>query len=305
MSSLKDITNSNEETETQDEFKPLILIATTHGCVPCDSLGMYNTINVPNGMEFVKISIAYSGKRCAFNSRLMNTYISMINYFNPLLISKNLNDNSYDLLLKILNNQIFKRIKDDQKKMLEYAINSNKFKVGIDDEGEYVTTGGFKVHILKSGSLIANKLYQRQFGDKRGNDFSIVELEKPESKTLGPPILKPVENLPDLFSIKYPHETYSHDFTQSVRLNDILNYYVSIGITRLIFFDFTCSSFLDGLNHCCDESRINEIRDMNIYIPTGGKKYKIKSHKIKKRKIKKIRKSRISRRSRKSRKNKK
>lgn len=281
--------NKNEESEVEINFKPSVIIATTHGCVPCNfTIGEYSTTIVPDGMELIKISISNSGNRCMFLSNQLNSYVNMINYYNPILKSEKINNDSYNLLFKILNNQIFKKIKNDQTKILEYAINSNKFKVGIDDEGEYLATGGFKIHILEPGNVIANKLYQRKFGDKNVNDNSIAELGNIEMPINLNGQIKSAGNLFDLFSIKYTNEIYSSDDIQVLSMDEILNHYKSTGTTRLIIFDFTCSVFSDGSNICCNKNIIREIRNINSHIPTGGKKSKKKSKKyLNKKKYKK------------------
>ncbi len=265
------------ELSANDNFKPITVIATTHGCIPCN-LGMYKTTNVPDGMELIKISISETGKKCLFNSKMINnTYINIINNVNPVLTRSNL---TTEVLLNVLQNYVFKQIKKGQQFFLDFMIKNEKFKTGIDDEGPYLNSSGFKIHILSPGSIISNKLYGRHFGDKNINDFSIVELnpslnpstvEENNKKNVGP--------LFDLFTTIYPNETYPHDYAQQLYLSQILNHYSNNSFTRVFLFDFTCSSFLDGSNECCDENEINDIINSNAGIPTGGKykkKYKYK-----------------------------
>jgi hypothetical protein len=66
-------------------------------------------------------------------------------------------------------------------------------------------------------------------------------------------------------------------------MRKILNHYKNEGITRLIFFDFTCSSFINILGKELHDEEMYKVREMNEHIISGGKKYK-KSYKKKNKK---------------------
>lgn len=266
-----------------------VLIASAHGCIQCN-LGMYNTISVPDGMELVKISVSAAGKRCIFNTFLVNKYIDMINFFNPLL-SNRATTNEY--LINIIKNIIL-NMKQGQKALLDHSIKNQIFKIGIDEEGEYLGTNGFKIYNLTSGQIIANKTYRRHFRDKRGNDYSIVELDSPNREEPlqinGKNVVEHVGELKDLLSVM--HKSTSNDAPrpndiQQITLSQILNYYKTNGVTKIILFDLACSSYLDDENSCCDENVSQNISNTNYDIPYGGKmnaKTKRNKHKRNKRK---------------------
>jgi hypothetical protein len=285
-----------KSTELNDTslFNPLVLMVMTHGLIPCENDDRYSTTRIPDGMELIKISIAEEGLvSCDDQNESVNKYLIDINDRLPQLLNKNLNQ-------RVLNDMVdeFRRshslvyIPRINKKINK--IKKNKKKTSIDeidlkDYEEFLEgyeTGGFKIHRLFSGDVIANKTYYRLFKEKNGNQFSIIEMNKPIFRLSS---MEKIPQMKDLLSEFYPDITYPPDDRHTINLEKILQHYKRLGITRLILFDFSCSLYsyinLGVRQPRIDKFRMNYIKELNKDIPSGGKynkkSYKRKSYKRK------------------------
>ena len=279
--------NDNIE-DNISSFKPLVLMIMTHGHIPCDDDDKYRTTIIPDGMELIKISISEAGLINCYNSnKSVNKYLIDVNEILPQLLNINYDErteraiNTYLSLWRESHSYVYiPMIQEDlnkrktQKIKHESEIYGRKYVEGYER--------GFKIHKLVSGDVVANKVYTREFKEKYKNNFSIIEMDK-QIKRLS--YMQEIPEMPDLLSKMYYDETEPNDI-HIINLEQMLEYYKNLGITRLILFDFSCSTYVytrRGHPKMTDDDH-ERIRKLNKDVPNGGNRKlnnKRKSHKKK------------------------
>jgi hypothetical protein len=276
-----------EESEDEDDilddtssFNPLVLVVMTHGRIPCEDDDRYSTTRIPDGMELIKISVSQEGSvNCFDPSESVDKYLINVNNRLPELLNKKLNtrvlNNIVDTFRRNHTFVYIPRIKSKLNESKRQQISDETELTDLEYISEYLEDyerGGFKINKLVSGDIIANKTYYRIFKEKNGNQASIVEMDKQIS---GLSSMEKIPQMKDLFSVFYPDTTYSPDDWQPLNLQRILQYYKTLGITRLILFDFSCSvysySSLGRAQPKLNKESIRRIRELNKHIPSGGK----------------------------------
>ena len=102
---------------------------------------------------------------------------------------------------------------------------------------------------MNPGDKIVNKLYTRDIYEKNSNDFSILEIRRTYNINITDPLFT------DLFD-KFPRTNIPQNIkdkfgetTDILSTTNIIKYYKSIGVKKLIMFDFSCSTFdLDDID---------------------------------------------------------
>lgn len=261
----------------------MISIITSHGGIMCEYNNDSYDINpvlfeIPAGIEIIKFTISVPGIVSASDETEINIIIKVINYYANYLISSNFSDVYLSLIIKEIQ-KIFSK-----KQLMNYI---SYYK---DDEAtksiHHHYEKGFKIYKLKPGDKIIDKVFTRQLDEKTINDFSILELSHKYN------VDELEESLPDLFDIYRPPQTAamlsSYGFSQVITTKQMIKYYKSKGIKKLLIFDFSCSTFRIDHKDINDERIERRVR-RNIDTAYGGskrRKRKTKKRKIKKRKTK-------------------
>lgn len=274
---------SNEIAENKNT---MISIITSHGGIPCTiDNANYDTFVIPEGIEVIKFTISVPGIVSYADQVNVDNYIKLINKYADDLINTEVND----AFLKIIVEGIQELFKDIVKKKL------NKYK-----KNKYISDllhhyeKGFNIYKLRAGDRMINKIYTRDVAKKKLNNWSIIELSHKYSD-------EDVEkSLPDIF-FKIPRNITPINirfkiglYMDIIRTEQLIEYYKSKGIKKLLIFDFSCSDFTNTSNNLKlfnNEDRLSRRLRRNTKqenIPSGGLK--------KKRKTRKRRKSRKNRR---------
>ena len=239
-------------------------------------------------MELIKISISEAGLINCYNSnKSVNKYLIDVNEILPQLLNINYDErteraiNTYLSLWRESHSYVYiPMIQEDLNKR-----KTQKIKHESEMYGRKYVEGyerGFKIHKLVSGDVVANKVYTREFKEKYKNNFSIIEMDK-QIKRLS--YMQEIPEMPDLLSKMYYDETEPNDI-HIINLEQMLEYYKNLGITRLILFDFSCSTYVytrRGHPKMTDDDH-ERIRKLNKDVPNGGNRKlnnKRKSHKKK------------------------
>lgn len=292
LDSLQPKSLSHEKKTTLPNLNTSIIAITCHGELAYDGEEIDEVV-VPQGIEIIKLSLAYKGViTCADKIDTYEYIRYIINSKNELLSD---DKNIVDQAISNISSNIRKRIK------LIYNVNAPKFKRSAHDEREYLIryNQGLKVNYLYPGDKIAKKIYSRNKLEKDGLDFSIPII----SARLFPTIIDENKhiNFHDLMNmIGIPVNKYiaNHEKDQdededgeSKEVDDdtdvldtytIFNYFKNIGKSKLIIFDFSCSH----INAESDRNFRFARRSMRN-LPTGGKRKKYKYTKSKNNKYKK------------------
>ena len=274
---------SNEIAENKNT---MISIITSHGGIPCTmDNANYDTFVIPEGIEVIKFTISVPGIVSYADQVNVDNYIKLINKYADDLINTEVND----AFLKIIVEGIQELFKDIVKKKL------NKYK-----KNKYISDllhhyeKGFNIYKLRAGDRMINKIYTRDVVQKKINNWSIIELSHKYSD-------EDVEkSLPDIF-FKIPRNITPINirfkiglYMDIIRTEQLIEYYKSKGIKKLLIFDFSCSDFTNTSNNLKlfnNEDRLSRRLRRNTKqenIPSGGLR--------KKRKTRKRRKSRKNRR---------
>lgn len=257
-------------------FKPLVLMIMTHGHIPCDDNDKYRTTTIPDGMELIKISISEAGLiNCYDSNKSVDKYLIDVNEILPQLLNINYDErteraiNTYLNLWRESHSYVYiPMIQEDLNKR-----KTHKIKREIDISGLKYVEGyerGFKIHKLVSGDVVANKVYTREFKEKRKNNFSIIEMDRQINRLS---YMQEIPEMPDLLSEIFYDETEPNDI-HVINLEDILEHYKKLGITRLILFDFSCSTYVYTRRGRpkMTEDDYERIRKLNKDVPNGGNK---------------------------------
>ncbi len=217
--------------------KSIILAITSHGLIPCvleklpynytgEHIYTPEIIEVPENIEIHKFTISSPGTIAWSSDYMVKYYLSIIYTFsNTLLNNKHMPD------------YIIEAILDSFKRAIPRLNLINNYNSQNEDHYSYkhYSHKGYKYYSLKHGDKIINKWFLRDETEKNGNDFSILEINKPMNASTAS-----YDVLPDLFDKMY---TSKPDKFYTLSMNNIIDYYRNIGITRIIMFDFTCSVF--------------------------------------------------------------
>ena len=244
-------------------FNPSILTITSHGNIVLDSDKNYLFTKIPDGIELIKISISAPGVvHCSDNKNLNRHLVEIIKSI-PTLLDENLNENT-------LNNLVSRIFTYVEKHVVSQIIDQKKSGHLFQKYKKHYSKG-FKIYKLLPGDIIANKIYWRYYGDKNKNEFILAKIDSElDIRKMSESKYK-IPKLDDLFTEFYTEKTYDKSFKQVVNLQQILEYYKTIGITRLILFDFSCSVFENASFYDTYGTGLEEIVEQNKHIPSGGK----------------------------------
>lgn len=195
-----------------------IIFITTHGNLIVqqkNGLSQPKLVPVPNNMEVIKINITAPGVVNITNeSDIIYYYNSIIEVFQQLR-----NPNIPILELKQIINKIIKKIQ----KQFDEKVKIKKTEIIGDDIDSYVrdfkrySDRAFQVSYLNPGNLIADKEYSRsESDDKTDIDFRILN----------------VADGVDLLS----------EDDDEITTKGLMDHFSKNGTTRLIIFDFSCST---------------------------------------------------------------
>jgi hypothetical protein len=244
----------------------MITIITSHGEIMCDANDAYNQnpifIEIPEGIEVIKFTISVPGV-AAFATEIDSfRYIRLINKYADLLILNNFSDRTLNSMKKGIE-LMFKNILKREEKKEKY---NKEFKNLI-----YTSNKALKMFKLKPGDKIINKTFIRQHNEKFINDYSILELDHTYN-------YYDLENeLPDLL-IKNRDKMTSETrqlygaFADVISTKEIIEYYKSIGIKKLMIFDFSCSSFIVDGKYSINDRSTRSLRRQVDKNPYGGSK---------------------------------
>jgi hypothetical protein len=218
----------------------IISAITCHGFIPCDK----NTfepemVEITDDIEIYKFTSSTPGVVGLETAITNDNNISVINSLSEQLLGPNIINmtsimNEFKKYYRNKNSQELRELKkrkydEDEKQFLYHSIK------------------GYNNYRLTKGDKIVNKYFTRKISEKSYNDFSILEISQkyPES-TQYPKI--PL--LPDLFTTMFGNNGLAIqdtdgkiEISQTISLNEIIKYYSSKGIKKLIIFDFTCSLY--------------------------------------------------------------
>jgi hypothetical protein len=264
----------DEEEIIPDESDTSVIALTCHGRL---NPSKYNYIVIPEGFEVVKINTSYLGCVTYSNRIRSNDIIKIISQKYKELLSEynNIFEKAIDDIISIIerqNESLGKEIKKN-------PVNYDYF------ETEYLRRNRESIYVeyLKPGDRVINKLYSRHSNEKEDYYFSIPVISEHMNVNTHQDLLSEIGR--KIFDI------------EAINLENIIDYFISIGKTKLVMFDITCSVFQSGDERFDPRStratRRNIIRDENIDIDKKtkrpryrGGKYKNKSRKNKSRKNK-------------------
>lgn len=248
-------------------------MVSSHGRINCDYFEKYKVTTIPDGIELIKISIAASGVINCFTQETISRYLVEINKSISGLLNENFDENMLNNLVGRIRRSVIKKCIPVSTEIAEKKRKREEHDTDYRLHYEHVQCfdEGFKIYKLGPGDKIANKIYSRKFGEKKKNDFSIIEIEDPINIVKLTDTMYNIPQLHDLFSDFYPEQTYDVDYKQTISLEQILHYYKREGVTRLILFDFSCSLFFDEYEFTKFGNDLRRVQKLNKDVPNGGK----------------------------------
>lgn len=246
--------------------KTSIVAVTCHGKIHCKRDSTPSMVKIPEGLDVIKVTIASEGNIACFSSDMIRDIISRIMEEKNNLLSSS--DREVSISISRINSLIYEK-SSVYKNYLE-EIQSQRIRDLTYKENFFLGTHdlGFKIFNLHSGDAIANKLFYRKIDEKEGLDMSIPIITDSNFPNTLP---TQTDLYPDLLSmIGFTHN--SGDGEQIIVTTDyIMQHFKSIGTTKLIIFDLSCSKMY-GVS---EESEKCSMKIMSENpVPFGGKKYK-------------------------------
>lgn len=259
-----DLNEERVRKKTRIEDKTSIVAITCHGKIHCKRDLNPSIFNVPEGLDVIKVTTASEGNIACFTIEMIEELIlSMMNEKNNLLSSS---DREVNISISRINSLIYEK-SSIHKNALESI---GRIRSLNDKEKYYVTTHdlGFKVFDLHSRDNIANKIFFRKIDEKEGLDMSIPIISDPNFPNTLPGRTDEYPDLLSIIGVKHVNEGVEQVM---VTTQMIMQYFKSIGTTKLIIFDLSCSKIY-GVS---EESQQCSMRIISQNpVPFGGKKYK-------------------------------
>ena len=211
----------------------IIIAITCHGSIPCISetspygeIFIPEVIKIPEDIEIHKFNIAAPGTFTLASSEESNYYLSVINNISSQLLNSTID------IDKSQANDILSMFKNVYDELFNDHLKTN------DPDRSYIhySHKGYNYNLLKGGDTIINKYFTRILSEKQHNDYIIAEISNP----VAPTPLNMLPDFPDLLEKVYGNTGLgSTDPFQIISVENIINYYRIMGITRIILFDFS------------------------------------------------------------------
>jgi hypothetical protein len=276
-----------DELDTSDTSDTSVIAITCHGHLNPSN---YNYIVIPEGFEVVKINTSYLGCIRYDDKYSANKTVETIYKKYKHLLSQydNIFEKAIDDIIRVI----------EQFNELEETLIRKKKLISYDyHDTEYLRRNRESIYVeyLKPGDRIIDKSYNRN-SDEKIDYFRAIPVISDKMN---------IDSYQDLLS-----EIGGKIFDREViHLKNIIDYFISIGKTKLVIFDLSCSTFL-GVDKDFDprstraarRNIIREIRDEKIDIYKKTKRPRLKGGKNKNKSRKNKNKSRKNKN--KSRKNK-
>lgn len=260
----------NDDVEPSDEIVSIIAI-TCHGKIFCKKDTSPDMFNVP--LKVRKATVASEGYTTCYVSAEIDQIIQKIieNKSNLLSSREDISQHAISRINSYLGDIHTNYV--NEKYIHDYIKHTNSHH-SHDFQQNYIKNNhlGFNIFELNSGDLMYNKLYSRKNSEKNGLDMAIPIIEHPHFF-----INSVTDDYTDLMTL------IGHPYGKNntiIHTKMILDYFKSIGTTKLIIFDLSCST-IHGENdesRQCSMAKISQRR-----LPFGGKKKKRKNHTYKKR----------------------
>ena len=268
------------------ESNSIIIAITCHGGISCipeaspyGEIFIPEVVKIPEDIEIHKFNIAAPGVFSIASSSDTNYYLSVITHISSKLLNSTINKSQANEILSR-----FKLIYDD---LIKLERENN------DPDRRYLhySHKGYNYNLLKGGDTIINKYFTRNLSEKQDNDFCIAEIINPVAPT--PPNMLP--KFPDLLEKVYGNMGLgSKDPFQVISVENMINYYRKMGITKIILFDFSCATFIKITKNATSVQSIENIGIQDIRkirrnicrekTPYGGNNHKKKQRKQSRRK---------------------
>jgi hypothetical protein len=220
--------------------KTAVLLITTHGGIEVEFTEtndlIPNTFEAPQGMDIVILQAAACGVVNITDEKEINDFIPSIRSISKKFNNSTSNEDMIKIVEEIKKNLI---MKDGVPKYISNEIHSknsyyanNKHAVNYDHH----TDKSYKIY---SGSKILNKRLTRTNNEisEDTQDWKVIMLD-----------YNPKHEDTDLMDVLHKNITrYQATKTVFLYTENIINYLGSIGITKVIIIDLTCSAIIDDI----------------------------------------------------------
>ena len=271
---------SEEEGEEESEEEEIntenaVLLIGTHGSILYDENGKFDTFEIPEGIEILKINKSAFGCINYDNDENIKRYDELIQQFWNELVDP------FKSVNKIAINKIINEMRDDYNisiKSLKYH-NKHKTKKLNTKTWRFMTNkhNGLNLQHLKPGDEVMNRMYTKYLGPN-------IELKKNDDAMFMKEYYMDQMNENILTDLGSESDLDNNGENNNVTwLNFIVDYYKILGVKKLIIFDTSCSSFGAQHNFRFTDKDIRRIKKKNRKtVKYGGKKIRTRKYKSKK-----------------------
>jgi hypothetical protein len=269
--------------------KTAIVTIASHGMIKIEKKSHYNvsdfpSFTVPDGMQIIKYSEVPPGTCNFMTDDKLDEYVNLI-------LEKKLDKLTFENAYQVMKEKIVPEFMELKKEIVHEQIES---RTKSTTQSKYINShdNGYLSNMYYEGETMLNKSYTRENDEAHvAYDWQIVLLNM-----VGQP------DLINLVLIDKGIGTSHHDSTPVIYIGDIVNFLKKQGVEKIIFFDYSCSNFINvKFDPELTEDPINnpfdlEIRHQSLFIKkvlkdlrlVGGRKNTIKKSSNKRKTTKRL-----------------